>query len=78
MGQDVDAIIISKRHIRRMECYQTSVKLRLLIINLASIPDGQLANSPTAQSLERCAVIKSMRRPTPIFNKTDLTKTNKK
>jgi len=28
-------------------------KLRLLVINLASVPGGQLVNSPTAQSLER-------------------------
>jgi len=30
-----------------------SSKLRLLVINLASVPGGQLVNSPTAQSLER-------------------------
>ena len=30
-----------------------SYKLRLLVINLASVPGGQLVNSPTAQSLER-------------------------
>jgi hypothetical protein len=30
-----------------------SSKLQLLVINLASVPGGQLANSPTAQSLER-------------------------
>jgi hypothetical protein len=30
-------------------------KLRLLVINLALVPGGQLVNSPTAQSLERCA-----------------------
>jgi hypothetical protein len=30
-----------------------SCKLRLLVINLASVPGGQLVNSPTAQSLER-------------------------
>ena len=29
-------------------------KLRLLVINLASVPGGQLVNSPTAQSLKRC------------------------
>jgi hypothetical protein len=28
-------------------------KLRLLVINLASVPGRQLVNSPTAQSLER-------------------------
>jgi hypothetical protein len=32
----------------------SSSKLRLLVINLASVPGGQLVNSPTAQSLERC------------------------
>jgi hypothetical protein len=32
-----------------------SSKLRLLVINLASVPGGQLVNSPTAQSLERKA-----------------------
>jgi len=32
-----------------------SSKLRLLVINLASVPGGQLVNSPTAQSLERYA-----------------------
>jgi hypothetical protein len=31
-----------------------SSKLRLLVINLASVPGGQLVNSPTAQSLARC------------------------
>ena len=31
-----------------------SSKLQLLIINLASVPGGQLVNSPTAQSLDRC------------------------
>jgi len=30
-----------------------SCKIRLLFIILASIPGGQLVNSPTAQSLER-------------------------
>ena len=30
-------------------------KLRLLVINLASVPGRQLVNSPTAQSLKRCA-----------------------
>ena len=29
----------------------SSSKLRLLVINLASVPVGQLVNSPTAQSL---------------------------
>ena len=33
----------------------SSSKLRLLVINLASVPGGQLVNSPTAQSLDRCA-----------------------
>ena len=33
----------------------SSSKLRLLVINLASVPGGQLVNSPTAQSLARCA-----------------------
>ena len=33
----------------------SSSKLRLLVINLASVPGGQLVNSPTAQSLERCS-----------------------
>ena len=32
----------------------SSSKLRLLVINLASVPGGQLVNSPTAQSLKRC------------------------
>jgi hypothetical protein len=32
----------------------SSSKLRLLVINLASVPGGQLVNTPTAQSLERC------------------------
>jgi hypothetical protein len=31
----------------------SSSKLRLLVINLTSVPGGQLVNSPTAQSLER-------------------------
>jgi hypothetical protein len=31
----------------------SSSKLRLLVINLASVPGGQLVNPPTAQSLER-------------------------
>ncbi len=31
----------------------SSSKLRLLVINLASVPGGQLVNSPTAQSLVR-------------------------
>jgi hypothetical protein len=31
----------------------SSSKLRLLVINLALVPGGQLVNSPTAQSLER-------------------------
>ena len=31
----------------------SSFKLRLLVINLASIPGRQLVNSPTAQSLKR-------------------------
>ena len=31
----------------------SSSKLRLLVINLASVPGGQLVNSPTAQSLGR-------------------------
>jgi len=33
--------------------FGSSSKLRLLVINLASVPGGQLVNSPTAQSLER-------------------------
>ena len=32
----------------------SSSKIRYLVINLASVPDGQLANSPTAQGLGRC------------------------
>ena len=32
----------------------SSSKLRLLVINLASVPGGQLVNSPTAQSLDHC------------------------
>jgi hypothetical protein len=31
----------------------SSFKLRLLVINLASVPGGQLVNSPTAQSPDR-------------------------
>ena len=34
----------------------SSSKLRLLVINLASVPGRQLVNSPTAQSLERCVL----------------------
>jgi hypothetical protein len=30
------------------------IKLQLLVINLASVPGGQLVNTPTAQSRERC------------------------
>lgn len=33
-----------------------SSKPRLLVINLASVRGGQLANSPTAQSLDRYAL----------------------
>lgn len=33
----------------------SSSNLRHLVINLASVPGRQLVNSPTAQSLERCA-----------------------
>jgi hypothetical protein len=33
----------------------SSSKLRLLVINLASVPGGQLVNSPTAQSPARVA-----------------------
>jgi hypothetical protein len=36
----------------------SSSKLRLLVINLASVPGGQLVNSPTAQSPERYQSIK--------------------
>ena len=32
----------------------SSSKLRLLVINLSSVPGGQLVNTPTAQSRERC------------------------
>jgi len=31
----------------------SSFKLQLLVINLASVPGGQLVNAPTAQSSER-------------------------
>jgi hypothetical protein len=31
----------------------SSFKLQLLVINLASVPGGQLVNSPTAQSPDR-------------------------
>jgi hypothetical protein len=31
----------------------SSFKLQLLVINLTSVPGGQLVNSPTAKSLER-------------------------
>jgi len=31
----------------------SSFKLQLLVINLASVPGGQLVNTPTAQSRER-------------------------
>jgi len=33
----------------------SSSKLRLLVINLASVTGRQLVNAPTAQSPERCA-----------------------
>jgi len=33
-------------------------KLQLLFINLASVPGGQLVNSPTAAILDRCASLK--------------------
>ena len=36
----------------------SSSKLRLLVINLAAVPGGQLVNSPTAQSLKRQTVRK--------------------
>ena len=32
----------------------SSFKLQLLVINLASVPGGQLVNTPTAQSPTRC------------------------
>jgi len=35
----------------------SSSKLRLLVINLASVPGRQLVNSPTAQSLERWLLV---------------------
>ncbi|MDP1818132.1 MAG: hypothetical protein Q8K92_27010 [Leadbetterella sp.] len=44
----------------------SSSKLRLLVINLASVPGGQLVNSPTAQSLERC---------TPFFHSKSVSQT---
>jgi hypothetical protein len=37
----------------------SSSKPRLLVINLASVPGGQLVNSPTAQSPERCVQSKT-------------------
>lgn len=40
----------------------SSSKLRLLVINLASVPGRQLVNSPTAQSLERFASSKEKRK----------------
>ena len=41
-----------------------SCKHQLLIINLASVPGGQLVNSPTAQSLVR----QTVKKPSFLFN----------
>jgi hypothetical protein len=35
----------------------SSFYLQFLVSNLASVPGGQLVNSPTAQSLGRCALV---------------------
>ena len=40
-----------------------SSKLQLLFINLASVPGGQLVNSPTAQGLERWQTFPLFRQP---------------
>ena len=63
LGHDVEAIISSAYPGFIPACRQagsadvilpgSSSKLRLLVINLASVPGGQLVNFPTAQSLER-------------------------
>ncbi len=57
LGHDVEAII-SSAHPALVSADGilpgTSFKLRLLVINLASVPGGQLVNSPIAQSLRRC------------------------
>ncbi len=45
----------------------SSSKLRLLVINLASVPGGQLVNSPTAQSPKTLAVIVGYPNSTEIF-----------
>jgi hypothetical protein len=37
----------------------SSSKLRFLFINLASVPGGQLVNTPTAQSRERYMILKN-------------------
>jgi hypothetical protein len=61
LGHDVEAIISSAYPSfifgGRNSAGQCS-KLRLLVINLASVPGGQLVNSPTAQSLDRCVPVK--------------------
>jgi len=59
LGHDVEAITGSV-HIQALVSADgillgISYELRLLVINLASVPGGQLVNSPTAQSLARCA-----------------------
>jgi len=38
----------------------SSSKLRLLVINLASVPGRQLVNSPTAQSPARCMQLETV------------------
>ena len=46
---------ISKLYIRRTEFYRSLVlNIGFLFINLASVPGGQLVNSPTAAILNRC------------------------
>ena len=56
LGHDVEAIIGSAFPgfgLADVILPGSSSKLRLLVINLASVPGGQFVNSPTAQSLER-------------------------
>ena len=56
LGLDVEAIIgsvyIQALYSADEILLGSSSKLQLLVINLASVPGGQLVNSPTAQSLD--------------------------
>lgn len=57
LGHDVDTIIGNTYPsfiFGRRNSVGSSSKLRLLVINLASVTGGQLVNSPTVQSLARC------------------------